>query len=462
MQDRGTRMKALLIESRRVAETFSRLVRWPHNSRARTRVQKKSPEIRPALRRLAAGIALVITLSAMVMVFARGTGAQTRPPSGEEILRRVDDNITAGNKVMTARMIIHLRRASRTVEFKSYVQGTEKAFTEYLAPPRERGTKMLKLGNQLWMYSPWTERTILISGHMLRQSVMGSDLSYEDMMEDPRLLNSYTAEVVGEETIKLGEGLKAEQAENKGNSSGTMASSRAAAQASHYQESGTGNEFTGRGPGDIQNISAEIIPGSSPRPDKNGPGDAEENAPWKTNFEETTGGEQRGGIHNKETAGEPSPPVPGSSGPRLDGEFRPEGREPGLLIDTDTRSEEGKSGAPDGQTRGQASAVGPGSEVRCWVLELQARQEDVAYPRRKLWVDRERFVTVREELYARGGTLLKKVEVLSLRKLGSRWVPDRAIFKDMLKAGEGTEFVIDSIEFDARIPDYIFTRAALK
>lgn len=405
--------------------------------------------------------ALIIIINA-AMYLAVTAGAQTRPLSGEEILRRVDENITAGNKVMTARMIIHLRRASRTVEFKSYVQGTEKAFTEYLAPPRERGTKMLKLGNQLWMYSPWTERTILISGHMLRQSVMGSDLSYEDMMEDPRLLNSYTAEVVGEETIRLGEGLKAEQAENKGNSSGTMASSQAAAQAGHYQESGTRKEFTGRGPGDIQNISAEIIPGSSPGPGKNGPKEAEENGTWNTNFKETTGVEQGGGIHNKEKAGEPSPPVPGRSGPRLSGEFLREGGESGSLVDTDDRSEEAKSGAPAGQTGGQASTVEPGSEVRCWVLELRARQEDVAYPRRKLWVDRERFVTVREELYARGGTLLKKVEVLRLRKFGSRWVPDRAIFKDMLKAGEGTEFVIDSIEFDARVPDYIFTRAALK
>ncbi|MCX8159855.1 MAG: outer membrane lipoprotein-sorting protein [Candidatus Saccharicenans sp.] len=114
------------------------------------------------------------------------------------------------------------------------------------------------------------------------------------------------------------------------------------------------------------------------------------------------------------------------------------------------------------QSKISGSVIEEGSEVKCWVLELAARQEDVAYPRRKLWVDRERFVVVRAELYARGGTLLKKVEVLSLRKFGWRWVPVRAIFKDMLKAGEGTEFLIDSIEFEARIPDYIFTRAALK
>ncbi|MFZ2896490.1 MAG: outer membrane lipoprotein-sorting protein, partial [Saprospiraceae bacterium] len=79
--------------------------------------------------------------------------------------------------------------------------GDKRSFTEYLSPAREAGTKMLKLENQLWIYSPSTDRTIQISGHMLRQSVMGSDLSYEDMMDDRKLTDIYSAKVAGEETI---------------------------------------------------------------------------------------------------------------------------------------------------------------------------------------------------------------------------------------------------------------------
>ena len=90
-------------------------------------------------------------------------------------------------------MIVHGRRASRTIESKNWVVGTDKAFTEYLSPPREAGTKMLKLEDKLWTYSPQTDRVIQISGHMLRQSVMGSDLSYNDMMEDRPLLDLYEA-----------------------------------------------------------------------------------------------------------------------------------------------------------------------------------------------------------------------------------------------------------------------------
>ncbi len=66
-------------------------------------------------------------------------------PTVDWILKKVDENITSENKIITAKMIIHLRRTSRTMEFKSFIQGTEKAFTEFLSPPREKGTKMLKL-----------------------------------------------------------------------------------------------------------------------------------------------------------------------------------------------------------------------------------------------------------------------------------------------------------------------------
>ena len=94
-------------------------------------------------------------------------------PPAEEILKKIDANLVSKNRIATTTMIIHGRRGSRSVSAKSWIQGVEKSFTEYLAPPREKGTKMLKIGDQLWMYSPATDRIIRIAGHMLRQSLMG-------------------------------------------------------------------------------------------------------------------------------------------------------------------------------------------------------------------------------------------------------------------------------------------------
>jgi len=244
---------------------------------------------------------LVAAFTLLSAAVAAAAGAQA--PDGAAVLRRVDENMGADNKVTTSEMIIRGRRGSRTVSSQSWIQGRAKSFTEYLDPPREKGTKMLKLEDQLWTYTPASDRTILISGHMLRQSVMGSDLSYEDMMEDQRLVELYDAVIAGEERL---------------------------------------------------------------------------------------------------------------------------------------------GGRP------------------CWVLELTSRGGDIAYFRRKIWVDRERFVVLREERFAKSGKLLKTTEVRNVERMKDRWVPTRVNFKDALKDGSGTEFIVKSMEFNAAIPEHLFTKASLR
>ncbi|HNX88946.1 MAG TPA: outer membrane lipoprotein-sorting protein [Paludibacteraceae bacterium] len=123
-------------------------------------------------------------------------------PSGKSILDKIDANMSAKSMIMKSSMEITGSRATRTMEIKTWIVGDDKSFTEYLSPAREKGTKMLKLNKQLWIYSPSTDRTIQISGHMLRQSMMGSDMSYEDMMNDTPLQEQYKAEVTGEENIE--------------------------------------------------------------------------------------------------------------------------------------------------------------------------------------------------------------------------------------------------------------------
>ncbi|QPJ66856.1 MAG: outer membrane lipoprotein-sorting protein [Candidatus Nitrohelix vancouverensis] len=109
------------------------------------------------------------------------------------LLQRVDDNIWATTKFIHGRLIVDNGRKVRTLEVDNWMEGVERSYSNYTAPAREKGTKMLKVGDKLWMYTPRADRKILIAGHMLRQSMMGSDLSYEDMMEDKKLSHSYDA-----------------------------------------------------------------------------------------------------------------------------------------------------------------------------------------------------------------------------------------------------------------------------
>ncbi len=118
-----------------------------------------------------------------------------------EIIEKIDFNLNSKNRFMKSKMIIHGRRANRTIVSKSWVVGVNKAFTEYTYPAREAGSKMLKIDDRLYMYSPQTDRIIQISGHMLRQPVMGSDMSYNDILEDKPLNDIYKATLEGEELI---------------------------------------------------------------------------------------------------------------------------------------------------------------------------------------------------------------------------------------------------------------------
>ena len=122
---------------------------------------------------------------------------QSDQMSADDIMKAMDQNLNAESRIITSKMVVKGRRSNRTIESKNWIVGTELAFTEYLSPPREAGTKMLKIGEKLYTYSPQTDRVIQISGHMLRQSVMGSDMSYNDMMEDRPIDELYSATIEG-------------------------------------------------------------------------------------------------------------------------------------------------------------------------------------------------------------------------------------------------------------------------
>ena len=137
---------------------------------------------------------MIIRLSLLLFTLLFGQKSQM---TVEQIISAMDKNLSAKSRIMKSKMIVNGRRSTRTIESRNWVIGIDQAFTEYLSPPREAGTKMLKLDDKLWTYSPQTDRVIQISGHMLRQSVMGSDMSYNDMMEDKPLQDLYKATLEG-------------------------------------------------------------------------------------------------------------------------------------------------------------------------------------------------------------------------------------------------------------------------
>jgi len=135
----------------------------------------------------------------LVAVIAIPVFAQT--PTAAELLHRVDNNEIYSTIQYEGDIIIENggRRFVKTM--RAWARGNTHSFIEFINP-EDRGTKYLRRDGRLFVYSPDTEEVMLISGHMLRESMMGSDMSYEDTLDNETLSSRYDPVLKGSEVIK--------------------------------------------------------------------------------------------------------------------------------------------------------------------------------------------------------------------------------------------------------------------
>ena len=134
----------------------------------------------------------------VAFIFPWALGAQT--PSASELLRQVDNNEIYSTIEYEGDIIIEHggRRFVKTM--KAWARGNTHSFIEF-TNPEDRGTRYLRRDGRLFVYSPDTEEVMLISGHMLRESMMGSDMSYEDTLDNESLSSRYDPVLEGSEVI---------------------------------------------------------------------------------------------------------------------------------------------------------------------------------------------------------------------------------------------------------------------
>ncbi len=156
--------------------------------------------MRPCARRLlvAAG-AVVLALAAAVPALAL---------TGDEIIRRMERHERHDSMQSTGSMEITDRFGTRTKSFMSTALGDDRSLLEF-TNPEEAGQKVLRLEDEIYLYFPDSEDVIHLQGAALRDSVLGSDFSYEDMTGSSSRLNDYevvlegTEEIDGHETYRL-------------------------------------------------------------------------------------------------------------------------------------------------------------------------------------------------------------------------------------------------------------------
>lgn len=224
--------------------------------------------------------------------------------SGTEILRKVDTNLKYKTIIYTGKMEIYLNNSAtpRVKLMKTQGIGAEKAFVEFLNP-EDKNTRYLKIEKKMWIYDGEEENVFLISGHMLKQGMMGSDVSYEDALESDALYTKYNIEITGNEKV---------------------------------------------------------------------------------------------------------------------------------------------------------------DDRICTVITLTAKVKAVSYEKRKMWIDTERFIPLKEEKYAKSGKLLKEVRILTVRRISERFFPVQTEIVDKLKKGSRTVFTMQDVQLDVPVSEKIFTMQNLQ
>lgn len=142
-----------------------------------------------------------LLLSAMLALSAP-LNAVAADPTASQLLKAMDANLQTESRTATMSMTVNDGGRARTYRMVVNGRGQDESAVEYLAPEREKGNRMLKKGDQLWLYLPRAERVQKVSGHMMREGMMGSDVSYEDMMASADFEAQYDAKVTGSEPVE--------------------------------------------------------------------------------------------------------------------------------------------------------------------------------------------------------------------------------------------------------------------
>ena len=223
--------------------------------------------------------------------------------SAQEIIRMVDRNERYVTQKYSVTMIITKGKRELKKTFYGYGQKKGEKSLIVFTNPEDRGIRYLKLDQELWIYFPDADDIMKISGHMLRQGMMGSDISYEDMLESGDFEKKYACVLLPEQVI-------------------------------------------------------------------------------------------------------------------------------------------------DGRP--------------CFVVNCTAKVRDATYARQVLFVDRQRYVPVKIDMYAKGGRLLKRMTLSDMKNISGRIVPMTIKIRDMRKRGTGTVVRFRSISFDVPLDAGTFTRRSLR
>ena len=118
--------------------------------------------------------------------------------TAEDLVAGALDLMRGASSYVELTMTIKRPDWERSTSVISWSRGRDDTLIRFTAPAKDAGNALLKVGDNMWTYTPKLNRTIRLPYSMRAQSWGGSDFSYNDLSRSDQLLRHYSLAIVEE------------------------------------------------------------------------------------------------------------------------------------------------------------------------------------------------------------------------------------------------------------------------
>lgn len=138
----------------------------------------------------------------LVLLFTVLLSAQNLSVSS--ILEKYENNMKHTTSIIKAQINTTDSFGTTKQTFEIYSRNNGDTLIVIIDGP-DKGQKILRLENSLFLFYPAAEEVVRLTGSALKESIAGTDFSYEDLSGDKTISQNYTTTLKGIETIEENE-----------------------------------------------------------------------------------------------------------------------------------------------------------------------------------------------------------------------------------------------------------------
>jgi outer membrane lipoprotein-sorting protein len=142
---------------------------------------------------------LILVAASLLATSLPSFAADTAAVDPASIVKGAIDYWRGTSSYAVVAMTVHRPDWERTSLMRAWTRGEKDSLVRFVEPARDAGSATLKVGDDMWIFSPRLNRVVKLPFSMMAQSWMGSDFSYNDLAKSDQIVHDFTHRLVGTE-----------------------------------------------------------------------------------------------------------------------------------------------------------------------------------------------------------------------------------------------------------------------